>query len=159
MQLQQEGSLTTDGTRVQNIGAGSANYLLQSNGAAAPTWINPTSIIPTTIDVNSTSADLNYFPVFVSSATTGYKNLDVNVNLSYNPNKPRLTVGSSFVTFSTVDPIISGFNTSPAASTYISLKNGASDNAATTDIYLTNDDGSAILDMGVTSSTYSSGES
>lgn len=37
------GTLYTDGTNIQNVGAGTSGQLLQSNGASAPTWVNSTA--------------------------------------------------------------------------------------------------------------------
>ena len=37
------GVIYSDGTKLQNVGAGSAGNVLQSNGASAPTWVSPSS--------------------------------------------------------------------------------------------------------------------
>jgi hypothetical protein len=34
------GVVYTDGSKLVNVGAGTANQILQSNGASAPTWVN-----------------------------------------------------------------------------------------------------------------------
>ncbi len=39
------GVLSTDGTKVTNVGAGSSGYFLKSNGASSPTW-SPSSFTP-----------------------------------------------------------------------------------------------------------------
>ena len=57
------GVLYTDGTKVVNVGAGTAGYVLQSNGASAPTWISPTSGGMTNVVATAAS------PQLISAAT------------------------------------------------------------------------------------------
>jgi hypothetical protein len=49
------GVVYTDGSALQNVGAGTAGYYLQSNGASAPTW-TAVSTTPTTAQVLTATA-------------------------------------------------------------------------------------------------------
>jgi hypothetical protein len=42
------GVIYTDGSKLVNVGAGTSGYLLQSNGASAPTWVTPPASSPLT---------------------------------------------------------------------------------------------------------------
>ena len=80
----QNGSNSTSFTSV-----GSAGQVLQSNGAGAPTWVNPTST-STTSTIGSGSANQGYFITFV--AGTGNQSILTDGDLSYNPSTNIITV-------------------------------------------------------------------
>jgi hypothetical protein len=60
------GVLYTDGTKFQNVGAGTSGQVLTSNGASAPTWTAASSGTVTSVSVVST----NGFAGTVATATT-----------------------------------------------------------------------------------------
>jgi hypothetical protein len=80
----QNGSNSTSFTSV-----GSAGQVLQSNGAGAPTWVNPTST-STTSTIGSGSANQGYYLTFV--AGTGNQSILTDGDLSYNPSTNIITV-------------------------------------------------------------------
>lgn len=63
------GVIYTDGTKLQNVGAGSSGNVLQSNGASAPTWVNNT---PTFSSLSTNGV------MFANSATTITSTLSSN---------------------------------------------------------------------------------
>jgi hypothetical protein len=94
------GVVYTDGSVLQNVGAGTSGYYLQSNGASAPTW---TAISASTFTSLGTITPTAVNSVSLGSLTlTPYKSLYIvfnnvtpssNVNLSVSSNNVQTTGG------------------------------------------------------------------
>jgi hypothetical protein len=67
------GVLYTDGTMVQNVGAGTSGQFLKSNGASAPSWINSsfTPVAPTQQIFTTPSNSFTFTLGTIMSATAG----------------------------------------------------------------------------------------
>ena len=74
------------------LAAGTAGYLLQTNGAAAPTWIASSGLTvdtaskANTIKINTSAANASFALAFLSGSTDNtYISTYVDVDLTYNP--------------------------------------------------------------------------
>ncbi len=79
------------------LAPGASTYILQSNGAAAPSWINPATSLTvnnstntTNIAVTAVTTNATFYPIFVS-ATSGNLASDVSTGLTYNPSTHSLS--------------------------------------------------------------------
>jgi hypothetical protein len=74
------------GTAYAFTAAGTAGYVLTSNGASAPTWAaSPGATIATT------STNASFYPTFNSSTSGSFTTANVNSSFTYNPSKGELT--------------------------------------------------------------------
>jgi hypothetical protein len=81
-----------DGTKITYTAAGTSGQLLQSNGAAAPTWVSP----PVTTTISADDGATTRYPVFASGTgafSTGYID-NTTTPLSYVPSTGTLTASA-----------------------------------------------------------------
>src|ERR1019366_3337518 len=90
----------TSGTGMLGLAAGNANYLLQSNGSGAPSWVNSysgnaatatTSTNSTNVLSTNTAANSTYYPLLAPSITTGQQSPIFSSGFSVNPSTDIVT--------------------------------------------------------------------
>lgn len=77
------GVLYTDGTEVQNVGAGTSGYVLQSNGGSAPSWVPQSG--GGGIGTVQVSSSCGSFQAISPGALTPVTNLSINITTSGKP--------------------------------------------------------------------------
>lgn len=71
-----------NGNYVGSLNAGTSTYVLQANGAAAPSWVEgPAKVGQTAVTVTNS----DYYLTFTGTSSTGYDNIEVSSQLKYNP--------------------------------------------------------------------------
>ncbi len=120
------GVIYTDGTKFQNVGAGSSGQILQSNGTSAPTW------------VNNTASSIAYTPVF-QSLTSGSSTYNLNYN--FITSSCNATAGATYtnngVTFTVINTVSSSLtvvmsgSSAPTSSGTLTKASGTGDSTIT----------------------------
>ena len=140
------GTFTTlrfNSTLSLNGSTGTANYLLQSNGASAPSWVNPATLTVSaastattattatnatnTAITDDTTTNATMYPTWVTTTTGNLPQKTSSTKLSFNPSTGVL----SSTTFSGSGTSLTGVGLLATASTYTALQTfvGTSSNA------------------------------
>jgi hypothetical protein len=95
------GSLNVVGTIALNGSTGTANYLLQSNGASAPSWVNPASLTVSTATnatnaanigiTDDTSTNATMYPTWVTTTTGNLPAKTSSTKFTFNPSTGTLS--------------------------------------------------------------------
>jgi hypothetical protein len=89
-------------TAFTKLAIGASTYIMTSSGTA-PQWTDPTTVTVGTatnannVAVAATSVNATFYPAFVD-ATTGNQAVEVDTDLTYNPNSNTLTAGTMVAT-------------------------------------------------------------
>ena len=100
-------TLRVNSTISLNGSTGTANYLLQSNGASAPSWVDPASLTVSaastattatnatnTAITDDTTTNATMYPTWVTTTTGNLPQKTSSTKLSFNPSTGRLTATS-----------------------------------------------------------------